>query len=113
MIDSRRKHFEKLVLNYPSEIDVWTWYGHFHGLVHDESGAEECRRRLAYLQQTCVVEGNAVRAKTKEEEEKEISQAKMRENAPYEFLCPITLEIMRSPVNACDGFTYQYSLFHL
>lgn len=28
-------------------------------------------------------------------------------NVPEEFLCPITHEIMRTPVNCSDGFTYE------
>lgn len=34
------------------------------------------------------------------------------DNAPHEYLCPITLEIMKAPVIAPDGFTY-HSLFCL
>lgn len=28
-------------------------------------------------------------------------------DAPYEFLCPITQEIMREPVTCSDGYTYE------
>lgn len=112
LAEATRQHFEHLVANYPSETEVWTLFASFHELIHDESGAEECQKRLAYLHQSAVVSdtGKIIRQKTKEEEqaEKEV-EGKVRDSAPYEFLCPITLELMRSPVTAADGFTYEES----
>lgn len=106
------QHFEQLVANYPTEIEAWALFAAFYELIHNESGAEECHKRMAYLRESTIVNdtGRVIRQKTKEEEqaEKEM-EGKVRDSAPYEFLCPITLEVMRSPVTAADGFTYEES----
>ena len=39
--------------------------------------------------------------------EDEIKEIIDEETAPPEFLCPDTLEIMRDPVMASDGITYE------
>jgi U-box domain len=86
----------------------------FQELTHNELAAEDCHKRVATLRYNAGAvspradQGGALRKKSLEELAKE---QELRDNAPHEFLCPITLEIMKSPVIAPDGFTYHFLSF--
>jgi len=108
--------FLMLVNFYPDAVEVWQLYGEFLYHVKDDmKGSHKCLRKVAQLrpalqdeiEQRIKAEKREDRRKPEADEEKPFSLDIDESLIPDDYLCPITLELMRIPVTLSDGHTYE------
>jgi len=109
-------YFLMLVNFYPDAVEVWQLYGEFlHHVKDDMKGSHKCLRKVAQLrpslhediEQRIKAEKREDRRKPDPDEEKPFCCDIDESLVPDDYLCPITLELMRIPVVLSDGHIYE------
>jgi len=115
-VTAANDYFLMLVNFYPDAVEVWQLYGEFlHHVKDDMKGSHKCLRKVAQLrptlhddiEQRIKAEKREDRRKPETDEEKPFSLDIDESLIPDDYLCPITLELMRIPVTLSDGHTYE------
>nr|XP_061796041.1 WD repeat, SAM and U-box domain-containing protein 1 isoform X2 [Nerophis lumbriciformis] len=109
----RQKHRSKLLVSDWSEEDVSVWLLEegLDGLVDTfKTNNIDGTELLALTKETLLselhIESVGQRSKVLRKVE-ELKNASVCSGVPDEFLCPITRELMREPVLAADGYSYE------
>jgi len=108
--------FLMLVNFYPDAVEVWQLYGEFlHHVKDDMKGSHKCLRKVAQLRPGLQEDiERRIKAEKREDRRKPETDDEMpfcldieESLIPDDYLCPITLELMRIPVTLSDGHTYE------
>jgi len=115
-VTAANDYFLMLVNFYPDVVEVWQLYGEFlHHVKDDMKGSHKCLRKVAQLrpglqeeiEQRIKAEKREDRRRPEPEEEMPFCLDIDESLIPDDYLCPITLEMMRIPVKLSDGHTYE------
>jgi len=115
-VTAANDYFLMLVNFYPDSVEVWQLYGEFLRHVKDDmKGSHKCLRKVAQLRPVLF---DDIERRIKAEKREDRRKPETDDDKPYtldideslipdDYMCPVTLELMKIPVTLSDGHTYE------